>query len=171
MVSRPRASFDAGLLLPRSIVVIRRSLTVHTHLAASMFRAHAAGLHRFQLQPTTEARDCASSLEDGHVPCSLFSAHVVLAFTMLVLAFVFRRSRSRPRSGHCRRPLPRFRAKRPSAFSLRVHDQDVLAALTTSCLPMPAFRRSSGNTPSAHSPRARELVSRFDEGRRRSSSF
>jgi hypothetical protein len=95
----------------------------------------------------TEARDCASSLKDGHVPCSLFSAHVVLAFTVLVLAFVFRRSRSRPRSGHCRRPLPRFRAKRPSAFSLRVHDQDVLAALTTLVSTMRASRRSRAARP------------------------
>lgn len=47
----------------------------------------------------------------GHVSCSSFDDHVMLAFTMLALAFVFRRSRSHPRSGFgvvhsCERPSP-----------------------------------------------------------------
>jgi hypothetical protein len=45
----------------------------------------------------------------GHVPCPSFDDHVMLAFTVPVLAFVFRRLRSHPRSGHavvrsCERP-------------------------------------------------------------------
>lgn len=45
----------------------------------------------------------------GHVPCPSFDDHVMLAFTVPVLACVFRRLRSHPRSGHvvvrsCERP-------------------------------------------------------------------
>ena len=72
--------------------------------------------------------------------------------------------------GSCRRPPPRFRARRPSAFPS--------AFTTKSSWPRSPFRvyrarlsGITGNTSSAHSPRAREFVSRFDEGQRRSSSL
>jgi len=52
---------------------------------------------------------------------------------------------------------------------LRVHDQELLAALTSSCLPCSPCD-AHGRHPSAHSPRAREFVSRFDERVRRPSS-
>lgn len=47
----------------------------------------------------------------GHVSCSSFDDHVMLAFTVLALALVFRRSRSHPRSSSnvvrsCERPSP-----------------------------------------------------------------
>lgn len=66
---------------------------------------------------------------------------------------------------------PAFAKRRPSALSLsrsrprapgRVHLLRVYRARLSTI---------TGNTPSAHSPRAREFVSRFDESQRRSSSF
>lgn len=114
--------------------------------------------------------DRASSLKDGHAPCSSYDAHVVLAFTVPLPALVFRRSRAQPLRGLFRRPPPAFAKDvprpSPSAFTTKS---------SWSSTPSRACRArlstSTGNTPSAHSPRAREFVSRFDERRRRSSSF
>jgi hypothetical protein len=62
----------------------------------------------------------------GHVSCSSFDDHVMLAFTVPAFAFVFRRSRSHPRSG--------FNVVRscehPSSIPLRVHASLLLAKQT-----------------------------------------
>lgn len=143
VVSRPRASFDAGLLLPRSV----SQVSLRTPCGAR-FESCAFTFFRTLRCNRRSPDDCASSLrsqnfEDGHVPCSLFSAHVVLAFPVLaftktscdvsMLASAF---------GSFRRPLPRFRAKRPSVFTVRVHDQELLAVLTSFVSTVLAFRRS-----------------------------
>jgi hypothetical protein len=99
----------------------------------------------------------------GHVPCPSFDDHVMLAFTVPVLAFVFRQLRSHPRSGHvvvrsCERPSTLasvFTSDRPLAKRIgRAH----LLVLVDRGPPFGITIR----TPSAHSPRAREFVSRFD---------
>lgn len=72
--------------------------------------------------------------------------------------------------GSSRRPLSRFRAKTSLSFLLRVHDQELLAALTFPRLPRSSLD-AHGRASSAHSLRAREFVSRFDESRLRSPSF
>jgi hypothetical protein len=58
----------------------------------------------------------------------------------------------------------------PRSSSALVHDQELLAVHTFLCLPC-APLDAHGPHPSAHSPRAREFVSRFDEASGRSSSF
>lgn len=108
----------------------------------------------------------------GHVSCSSFDDHAMLAFTVPAFALVFRRSRSHPRSG-----LDVVRScERPSSIPLRVHALSLLLAKQTKARsPSRARVRvrlstlTAGRTPSAHSPRAREIVSRFDGSQLRSS--
>jgi hypothetical protein len=130
--------------------------------------AHSSSSHLAMLRRLPDDR--ASSLEDGHAPCSSFDAHVVLAFSVPAPALVFRRSRPPPLRGLFRRPPPAFATDVPrlSPFAFTTKS-------SWSSTPSRACRArlstNTGNTPSAHSPRAREFVSRFDESRRRSSSF
>jgi len=171
VVSRPRASFDAGLLLPRSV----SQVSLRTPCGAR-FESRAFTFFRTLRCNRRSPDDCASSLrsqnfEDGHVPCSLFSAHVVLAFSVpaftkppcdvSALASAF---------GSFRRPFLRFRAKRPSVFTVRVHDQELLVVLTSFVSTVLAFRRSRATRHRLTVHGLREFVSRFDECRRRPSS-
>lgn len=157
MVSRPRASFDAGLLMPRSFHAFAhpcgrsKTRTIFSHLAVFRDRSTVpcspCGAHGrarlpdppLRMSSAYEARDCASSLKDGHASCSSFDAHCVLAFSVPAHALVLRRSRSHPLSGPAVVRLHAFTQKRPSAFSFCVHDQELLAALTFPCLPCSPF--------------------------------
>jgi hypothetical protein len=70
----------------------------------------------------------------GHVPCSSFDDHVMLAFTVPASTFVFRRSHPHPRSGF---NVVRS-CERPSSIPLRVHTlpcslRSKQSALTFSC--------------------------------------
>jgi hypothetical protein len=100
VVSRPRASCDAGLLMPRCV-----SRASHT-LADALKLAHSSSSHLAMLRRSPD--NCASSLKDGHAPCSSFDAHVVLAFPVIAPAPVLRRSRAHPLRGPVRRPPPAF---------------------------------------------------------------
>lgn len=112
VVSRPRASFDAGLLMPRFFHAPRSSLRIFGD-ARDLFPpfdvprsldgpCSPCGAHvrarlpdpPLRMSSAYEARDCASSLKDGHAPCSSLDAHGVLAFSVPAHAFVLRRSRS-----------------------------------------------------------------------------
>jgi hypothetical protein len=64
-----------------------------------------------------EARDCASSLKDGHASCSSVDVHGVLAFSVPAPALVLRRSRSHSLSGPAVVRSHAFAQKRPSAIS------------------------------------------------------
>lgn len=188
VVSRPRASFDAGLLMPRFFHAPRSSLRTFGD-AHDLFPPcdvprsldgpwSPCGAHvrarlpdpPLRMSSAYEARDCASSLKDGHAPCSSFDAHGVFAFSVPAHALVLRRSRSHSLSDPAVVRLRAFAQKRPSTFPS--------AFTTKSSWPRSPFRvyrarlsGITGNTSSAHSPRAREFVSRFDEGQRRSSSL
>jgi hypothetical protein len=103
VVSRPRASCDAGLLMPRCVSRASRTLS-----DARSPRVHPLRTLRCsEDRPTTVHRPQT----DGHAPCSSLDAHVVLAFTVLAPAPVLRRSRPHPLRGPVRRPPPRFRVK------------------------------------------------------------
>jgi hypothetical protein len=97
--------------------------------------------------------------------------HVMLAFTMLAFALVFRRSRSHPRSS---RDVVHS-CERPSSPPSRVHTSGAPCGANKARSPSRARLRArlstltAGRTPSAHSPRAREFVSRFDGSELRSS--
>jgi len=115
VVSRPRASCDAGLLMPRCV-----SRASHTLAGARSSRVHP-------LRTLRCSEDCPTTVHrpqsDGHAPCSSCDAHVVLAFTVLAPAPALRRSRSQPLRGPVRRP-PRAFARNgprpsPSAFTTK----------------------------------------------------
>jgi hypothetical protein len=157
----------------------------HARLAAITIISAGTGLREHlsmpsapcacQSQPTQPStsydvsdRPCRSG---GHVSCSSFDDHVMLAFTVPALAFVLRRSLSHPRSG---RDVVRS-CERPSSLPLRVHAQFPPCGGHSARSPSRARVRvrlstlTAGRTPSAHSPRAREIVSRFDGSQLRSS--
>lgn len=85
-----------------------------------------------------EARDCASSLTDGHSVlvfrrsprARLLGACARVRLATLAFTSAF---------GSCRRPSSRFRAKTSLGILLCVHDQELLAALTFPCLPCSPF--------------------------------
>jgi len=100
VVSRPRASCDAGLLMPRCVSRASRTLS-----DARSPRVHPLRTLRCsEDRPTTVHRPQT----DGHAPCSSFDAHVVLAFTVLAPAPALRRSRAHPLRGLVRRPPHAF---------------------------------------------------------------
>lgn len=80
-------------------------------------------------------RSCSYVPLGGHVPCSSFDDHVMLAFTVPASTFVFRRSLSHPRSGF---NVVRS-CERSSSIPLRVHTlccslrSNKQSALTFSC--------------------------------------
>jgi len=115
VVSRPRASCDAGLLIAAICFACLSHPCGCSKLARSS-SSHLAMLRRL-------SDDCASSLTDGHAPCSSLDAHVVLAFSVPAPALVFRRSRPPPLRGLFRRPPPAFATDvprlSPSAFTTK----------------------------------------------------
>jgi hypothetical protein len=90
VVSRPRASFDAGLLLPR---FVSQALAPLRMLEACAFVLVAP------CDASKTARRPCIIPKGWPRPCSPLDAHVVLAFSVPALALVLRRSRSHPRSG------------------------------------------------------------------------
>jgi len=122
-----------------------------------------------RMAPAYEARDCASSLKDGHVRARLSTLTACSPSRCL-----------RPRSSCDVRVHIRVGVL---LSSVHVFAQTSLRSLPFAFTTKSSWSRSpsgvcrarlstiTGNTPSAHSPRARELVSRFDENKRRSSSF
>jgi hypothetical protein len=130
--------------------------------------AHSSSLHLAMLRRLPDDR--ASSLKDGHAPCSSFDAHVVLAFPVIAPASVLRRSPAHSLRGPFRRPPHAFACDVPRLFSLAFTTKSSWSR-SPSRVCRARLSTITGNTPSAHSPRAREFVSRFDECRRRSSSL
>jgi hypothetical protein len=162
VVSRPRASCDAGLLMPRCVS------------RASPILADARSPRIHPLRTLRCSEDCPTT-----VPRPLRTATPRARLSTLTSC-----SPSR-----CLRPRSSFdaRVRRRSGVSsvvrLPLSRQTSLGSRPSRSrprapgrvhLPVPAVlasRRTRATLPSAHSPRAREFVSRFDESRRRSSSF
>jgi hypothetical protein len=133
VVSRPRASCDAGLLMPRCVSRASHTLADARRLARSS-SSHLAMLRRLPddraSSPIGRSRSVLV-LRRSRRAC----LHGACTCARLATFACTTASGSGPSSAS------RFRAKRPSALSLRVHDQELLVAYTSLVPAVLASRR------------------------------
>lgn len=166
VVSRPRASFDAGLLLPRFDVAIRRSLTVHVHLAMFVSRARSCDRGTRlcfipQRMVTFRARFSAlTSCLPSRCSCSRSSfdvrAHVHARVTAVVRSHAF--ARNVPRRSPCafttKTSWPRSPLSCRPCAPLDAHGRHALGSQSTGSRVRVTFRRRQGTDPLKIAPRS-----------------
>jgi hypothetical protein len=109
----------------------------------------------------------------GHVSCSSFDVHVMLAFTVPCAREHLSTLARTTALGSRRRPFLRtslIASVARSRLALLLAERREARSPSRARIRVRLSTLAAGRTPSAHSPRARELVSRFD-GRELRSSF